>query len=392
MTPEDRLRDALHAKARQFDAAPDLRDGAVSLAVARQRRRRLQLAAGSALAAAAAVAVVIAAVAAFDREPSRTLEVRPADTTTTELAPSTTVAEEAVAPSTTAPAASKPEVPSFLVAADHKRLVVLNSTTGKVIRTLVQLPADNGEPECCGGIGDISLSPERKTVYFHRIGEPGAGQIQRVAVAGGPVETIVQNADLLDISPDGRKLAYRKGNSGLAVHDLSTGAEKDWTVFGGHEQVGRFAWAPDSRRLAVTLAFDSESETGDGVHTTVRLLDTESAPLAVADAPAIDIPRTNDHPDLSVGAWRGDSGDLMVIRYCCWPEASGGQELVTFRDGAVGSSTQVAGSIGDLDYDPTGTFRLMGVYVGEMGVGHQELRWAGDGRSGTFGAWDHAVW
>jgi hypothetical protein len=383
MTPEDRLRDALHAKARQFDGAPDLRDGVVSLAVARHRRRRIQVAAGSALAAAAAVAVVLAVTGAGDD--SRELRVGPAGTVTTEVSSPTTVAEEVVAPTTTAAPSGRPD---FVVAADEKRLVVLDRQ-GKIVRTILTLPPTpaNPPPECCFSFGHIALSPDGKTVYFHQVGEPGAGQILRIPFTGGEPELIAQNAWNPAVSPDGAKLAYLKDYNQLVVRNLRSGGERTWDAGGGEQtQLGRVVWAPDSRRIAVTVA----QNTGAGFETTVRLLDADGEPIDVVDVPPENVPASGERVDVMVGAWRGASDDLVVARYCCWPEPHFGQtDLVTFRNAQATASTPVNGWVAELDYDATGTYRLFVVLVGEDRL---ELRWAGGGESGSFGRWAHAAW
>jgi hypothetical protein len=385
MTPEDRLRDALAARARQFDADPGLRPGIESLALARQRRRRLQIAGASALAVAAAVAVVFALAGDSGQEVGDNVRADQGDTpATTEAEATTTTTGEpvAVAPTTTT-APAQDGRPSTLVAADDKRLVVLDSTTGRVLRTLVQLPPDNGEPECCGHIASIAVTPDGRTAFYEQAQDPG--EIWRVPTAGGEPARVAVAASRPAISPDGRFLAHvsqRGGTAGVVVTDLVSGAERRFPSQ-SPALPGFLEWAPDSQRLALNIADE------------LRLVDTATE-RPLEEAQPIVVPRTSDRPSAVVGAWRGTTGELVVIRYCCYPELSSSAELVAWKDGRVVSTSSVGAPLFDIDYDATGAYRLTVVRTGatdELEGGGTELRWAGAGGGGTIpGGWTRAAW
>ncbi len=90
------------------------------------------------------------------------------------------------------------------------------------------------------------------------------------------------------ISPDGRRLAYVRGQGNMdcslqsvVVRDLQTGKEHTWRV--SHpEGVGPLSWASDSRHLLVNSAPDNESGGPD----TYRVLDTETGG-SLSDAPKV---------------------------------------------------------------------------------------------------------
>lgn len=385
MTPEDRLRDALAARARHFDPDPGLRAGVAALAVALRRRRRIQRTAVSAL-AVAVVALLLAVAGDTGEEAGDNVRADQDRTPTSDATVDTTTTVAGVAPLATATTVAAADLPPFLVAADEKRLVVLDSGTGRIVRTLVQLPPDPAEPveECCDHVGDIALSPDGATVYYHLVGEPGAGQIWRVPVEGGEPEPVATNAADPAVSPDGKRLAYTRGD--LVVRELATGEERTLAAEGYY--VTGPAWAPDSRRVAYSVDVDARP---GGVH----LLDTATA-RSLTDARPVPVSPHQDRPDVFVGAWRGATGELVVIRYCCWPEPGGAPvDLLAVREGRVVSTSTAPSWLFDLDYDTTGTYRLMAVRTGppgEVPEAGSELRWAGGGRSGTLGAWVRAAW
>jgi hypothetical protein len=221
---ETALREAMHAFTDAVETAPDAWEQIESLIDARTGRRRRPLASlVGAVALVTAIALVVFAVGRLRDE----------------NAPST-------------PAAAMPE---RIVSVIEGNLVVLDSESGNVVRTLTGA----GQP------GRPSVSGDGY-VYFSR--HPTQCEIARVRLAGGRPE-VVAHGQYAEVSPNGRWLAITRGAIApcdghlqfLDVVDLrSEEPDRTINVVSGNSSFLLDGWSPDSRRLLVRTIPAPQSE------------------------------------------------------------------------------------------------------------------------------------
>jgi hypothetical protein len=209
-------------------------------------------------------------------------------------------------------------------------LVVLDATTGAVLRTLVP-SAVNGD--------EVAVSPDGSTVYYEE--RTGCDdQIMSVPLAGG-ASAVVAVGGLPALSPDGTELAMarepatatrqlapsclsnpaaRTASYSLIVRNLRSGRETSYPmspelVSGGLPfPISHLSWAPDGARLAVSI-----SAPEDNVGWALVVIDTRSDRYYYTSG-AAGIPVTSG-PDVSRSYYREGvfmpDGDLFVNRVCC---------------------------------------------------------------------------
>jgi hypothetical protein len=200
--------------------------------------------------------------------------------------------------------------------------VLLDSATGKRLRVLATSRAP---------LRGIALSPDRRTAYYAASAGCGEGTISRV-----PLDRRARPQPLAEgispaVSPDGETLAYAApgppgpdGRPGchhvVVVRDLASGAERTWRYpddeqhrrpLYRHGTITKLAWAPDSRRLALTLSYEGDS---------VSVLDTGSH-RDLSEAMEVVVPGgggDSRHP-----TWQASSGRLAVVNRafeCCFED------------------------------------------------------------------------
>jgi Tol biopolymer transport system component len=116
-----------------------------------------------------------------------------------------------------------------------------------------------------GALHNMALAPDGKTLYYeYGTGDRCAdGEIVRVVIDEEPLhfEALVQ-ASWMALSPDGTKLAYRRGQCGtgqVVVRDLNNGAEQSFVLAQPNddgpfaELVGPVAWDTDNHHLMVRV-------------------------------------------------------------------------------------------------------------------------------------------
>lgn len=217
----------------------------------RRQRIRMTAAIAGAAAAIAAVAVIVPRIGSERR-------VVPIET-------------PAPGPSVISTPTSAAFIPAEVVAhdlggsdLDDDRIVVISTSTGKVVRVLAE--RTSASPEGTEPFGrSLGLSADRKTVYFVRHGAnwPCESSIMSIPITGGPEQEVAKGISAA-LSPDGRFLAYVGEGSGgncnrepLVVRDLQTGDERRWKWTAENPddpylQRGPYAlaWSPDSRFIA----------------------------------------------------------------------------------------------------------------------------------------------
>jgi hypothetical protein len=227
-------------------------------------------------------------------------------------------------------------------------IVEVDSATGRVVRTIVDL----GDPEAVGSTGGlidgIELAADRRSLWFSRYsGEPGV--VYRVGLPDGSPERVADGHGA-SVSADGRRLALIR-RSDLVIRDLATGSEHMFPGLVGDLGGIQTAWGSDSRRLAaeisgadVTIVEIVDSETG------------EAQALAPAGESAINY-------RVITPQYESSHGQLSVV--CCHTgEVIEGQvphmNLVLHdpTTGSENSRIKLPAPAVDTDWDSTGTHLL----------------------------------
>lgn len=279
--------------------------------------------------------------------------------------------------------------PAEIAAVAGGSVVLLDSADGHTVRTLATHAeaATGGFPYLEG----VSLSPDRKTVFYALAGDCGPATIYRVATDGRTPAQVVLDGVSPAVSPDGRKLAYAVATAGppaaagalgpaggspaapadgpegaarerhcqnaVVVRDLKTGAERTWrypdtpdyrTALYRDAVISEIAWAPDSTRLAYTLSYEGDS---------VSILDTDrDADLSQTEEVVVpDGGGDSSHP-----AWQASTGllGLFNTRFeCCFDDNYTGppRALLLDPDRRIATPLLPPGRrVSALDFDASG--------------------------------------
>jgi len=260
--------------------------------------------------------------------------------------------------------------PAEIVAIEADAVIVVDSATGNTKRVLATQPgAGSGGAVSLRG---VALTPDRRTVYYAVAGDCGNGSLYRVPFDGHAPADRVADGVSPAVSPDGEKLAYAapapptvdgrpRCPNVVVVRDLRTGAERSWRYPDDDEHqsalyqessITEMAWAPDSARLAYTLAYEGDS---------VSILDT-SRHKDLAETTELVVPGgggDSRHP-----AWQASSGRLAVVNSafeCCYDDNYTGppKALLVDPDKRLADNLLPAGRRPDaLDFDGSGEYLL----------------------------------
>ncbi len=357
MTTEDRLRRALAASAATVTPAPDAWARIRARTTAGRHRRMIP-----ALVTASAVVVGVIGVLALTGGEG-------AQQVVTEPPASQTPVPGETPDSTATPPAAAPLPETFLAVRDHAtELVVVETATGTVLRTLVDLgdfPAGGTEEEknFWPYFDGVALSPDGDTAFYSVGPEPAPSTLYRVAVAGGAPERIGDGAHP-QVSPDGRYLAWAVGPiQSIAVRDLGTGETHMVEPSQGFDQFpGALAWAPTSRHLAFESRTTGPSDVGNASR--IRVVDAVTARrMAESRVLAAEPGRS-----LHLVGFRAFDGLLGVLESA--PEADGG-ETFAVRDpdgGAVRGRLDLPFTATAAVYDRSGRHQL---FVDQDGAVHR---------------------
>ena len=235
-------------------------------------------------------------------------------------------------------------VPETFVGLRGGEIVLVDVSTGEVVRTLVDRATLGGESEGIGTV-DLEVSPDGGTVYFVPFGTPE--RIMRVPTTGGTPELVAEGRKPT-LSPDGRLLAYVAcegtfaacGNA-ILVLDLTSGATTAWDVGIDNEWAGQLAWLPDSRSLAFSMFYPGDS------NPTLHVLDT-------VDGVGVELRNLEKIGPEDIGAGWTAIGyhtptDGIVVRHsCCSTFAT--DEVEESAVISVASNGQVLGTLFDGDW------------------------------------------
>ncbi|MEU7001173.1 hypothetical protein [Nonomuraea sp. NPDC046570] len=258
---EDRLRDAMHARARAVQE-----EGVVPALPARRRAVRFGWVAPIVV-AVAIVALVAGVTVAVRDEPREPVVVTPAATPPFYVGAVVTLG-----------AAGTGSV------AERGPLGVYDSGTGRRTAELPVLAESR-----VAGLGDgrtfflAGREREAAAIRFYRLTLTPDGRIGRQEALPIPADPRVRGLDALAVSPDGRKLAYsvRSTTDDVRVADVGSGQVRRWrTAKAGVSY--RMAWSGESR----TLVFSWLDERPVGSET--RLLDTTRPGRDLLDGKVVD--------------------------------------------------------------------------------------------------------
>ena len=215
------------------------------------------------LAVGVAVVLLLVAIAFATQGDGPEPEAQPSTTRTPSTEPPPSATSVPATSTTTAPSTTRKATPLAIVAADERRIVVLNQGGSAPPRTLFDLGPSTSADESPPFIGGVSLSGDGQQVYFDVRGTPVIGALQRVPVAGGPVQEIGPGASPVP-SPDGSMLASIQAPvldepASLVLRPLGGGSERRITL--GDGSCGNVAWAPNSREVAVDICSGGEPVT-----------------------------------------------------------------------------------------------------------------------------------
>lgn len=240
-------------------------------------------------------------------------------TTTTARGPSTSEPGQPVTtapgqpPPTGGPATTRKATPLAIVAADDRRVVVLDQSGSAAPRTLFDLgdssPTDNQPPF----IGGVALAGDASSVYFDVAGNPEAGAINRVPLAGGRPDELGSGVAPVP-SPDGSMLALLKAPepdvpATVVLRQLS-GGSSERRIELGDGSCGNLAWAPSRRELAVDLCSQEEP-------VTVALIDVATAgirTLTPPDGTTWSVPAFKDDGTLTLVEQRGSDAAVVTLK------------------------------------------------------------------------------
>ena len=227
-------------------------------------------------------------------------------------------------------------------------LVEVDSGSGQVVRTIIDLGAAEVAEGTGGLIDGIHLAADSRDLWFSRyLREPGV--VYRLRLPDGQLERVTDGHGAA-VSPDGRRLALIR-QSDLVIVDLTSRQERVFAGLVGELGGAETAWAGDSRRLAVQIlgadvagAEIVDAETGET---------TELQPEGEA---------ASNYRVLSP-TWRPSDGLLGVV--CCHTgemvEGEPPQSTTLVLHDSAGVEQRriyLPGSAWDIDWDSTGSHLL----------------------------------
>jgi len=252
------------------------------------------------------ILLLIAIVVAMGGDDEPEPVAAPASTTT--LSAST-----AAVPSVTgtAPATTRKATPLPIVAANDRRVVVLDQSGSAPPRTLFDLGSSTSSDQEPPLVGGVSLSGDGRNAYFDVVGTPPAGLIRRVPVAGGPAEELGDGVGP-SASPDGSLLAVIEAPepdepATLLLRPIGGGAVRRINL--GDSTCGTVAWAPTRQELAVDICSGGEP-------TTVAIVDVASAgvrQLTPPDGVTWSVPAFKPDGILTLVEQRGDDAVVVTL-------------------------------------------------------------------------------
>jgi len=238
----------------------------------------------------------------------------------------------------------------FALRGTGAEVVQVDSDTGEVVRSIVDLGEDDVMTNTDGLIDGIDLAADGGTLWFSRyLQEPGV--VYRVRLPDGHPERVTEGHGA-SVSPDGRNLALIR-RTDVVIRNLITGQERVFRGVLGELGGSATAWAVDGNRLALEVAGADVSG--------VDLLDPatgEQTSLQPVGLPA-------ENYWVTSPVFRASDGLLGVL--CCYsgevvegdPPAETKVALHDPMTGAEQSWFRLPVPAGDIDWDTTGSHLLI---------------------------------
>jgi dipeptidyl aminopeptidase/acylaminoacyl peptidase len=350
MNDDDVIRTALHAVAEapgepDADAAWARIHDRIEAARPRVARRRVGVAL-AALAAAGAAAAALVVVAGQD-DGREAVELVPADTATTDVAPTTEAPSTTVLDATGTPLELPARPLAVVVDADGtQRLDLYDADTGEVVMRDLASSAHS--------ISDVSFGADGTVYFTEEFGDSSTVRMVVWDASAGPTTPF----DLEDqtsspaMSPDGSTFAFVNqgvttdgGRIGLV--DTATGEVRylDWApdeddFFLTNGTIDGLEWSPDGSQLIFTVSYEGSE---------VRILDAGMESLS--EAHFTDLYGFDAH-------W-SDSNVVTVLRECCYPDFLEPAELISQGDGGGDWIIGTNGEVVAFDVAEDGTFAVV---------------------------------
>jgi len=254
------------------------------------------------------------------------------------------------------------------LAPDTGVVALLHPGTGAPVRVLATHPPTGGQV-----LQGAALTPDRGHAFYALVGGCGEGSIYRVRTDRRSTPSRIASGISPAVSPDGHWLAFAAPgrqrpddtagcHNVVVIHDLRSGEEARRIRFPDDEAhrsgffadaaFTRLAWAPDSRRLAITHSYEGDS---------VAVLDT----VAARDlTETIEVVVPGGGGDSRHPAWQAGTGRLAVVNSafsCCYDDAYTGPPRTLLMDVENRTALDLlpAGMNPTwLDFDPTGEHLL----------------------------------
>lgn len=266
----------------------------------------------------------------------------------------------------TLPAGTPPAI--LGLAPDTGVVALLHPGTGARVRVLATHPTTGGQV-----LQGAALTPNGRHAYYALAGGCGEGSIYRLPTDRRAKPHRIGSGISPAVSPDGHWLAFAApgrqrpdGTTGchnvVVIHNLRSGQEVRRIRFPDDEVhrsgffadavFTRLAWAPDSRRLAITHSYEGDS---------VSVLDTVAA-RDLSETTEVVVPGgggDSRHP-----TWQAGTGRLAVVNSafsCCYDDDYTGppRTLLVDVENRTGLDLLPEGMAPDwLDFDLTGEHLL----------------------------------
>ena len=289
---------------------------------------------------------------------STTTTIIPEDTTATTFVPASPVVLDPAAPVALPTGARLGEdelVVARLVDGDETGnfvdIDVVSATDGRVLRTLA-----GSFSQVEGGIIDLTLTPDRTTLFFVSALNACESGIYAVPVDGSAEPVQVAVGERVAVSPDGESIAYTRpiaycdiGDPALIVHVLGTGERLGYGGAGG-SPVSAFPM-PEDADPSTLYGLDSlawiDGSTVAVIHDPVP--DDQPSRLVVLDL-ATSVSLFYEAPGVATDriVIPGPDGSALSYR-CCNPAANPEASLVLVDAGGDGAAAPVTIAGGAVD-------------------------------------------
>jgi Tol biopolymer transport system component len=152
------------------------------------------------------------------------------------------------------------------VSPDGKLIAFCSDRDGTSRIWLKQVASGNEVVLTSGSDDNPRFSPDGSTIYFIRTID-GTGSLYRIPVVGGEARKILEDVKSADCSPDGKRIAFLRWQSGdsllFTANINGSGVEK--LSFFKSNVMQHPRWSPDGKQIALVQAFGSNTANSDSI-------------------------------------------------------------------------------------------------------------------------------